>query len=235
MLKYLTQEVADKLADFFEEKGFDSIYSTVYEDNKPRMYDRVDYQGKIHRDYMPAYMSVDLSEFGNLPEHWQIDVANVMSARRSAAYKNKIKSEIEAFDTTPGIRAYMLAHYEERPRSPTKHDLRFFAKAATTTTNQFGKARPAFQVDSNASCKLKLSEAVLVSYSQEAYADMSRYAVPFTGEIVDKKKSLARLCEFVRYADTHTGWAGSGCNYSVEEINEEGKFVIISCRASIAD
>lgn len=166
---------------------------------------------------------------------------NVGCALSHILHIRKTRRAVEAFDTTPAIRAYMLAALDKDLRgcrAPEACDATHFAKASQRTTSQYGKPRPAYQPKGDCALRLSLAKAVRFTYCQDSYADMSTTLVPVSGDVAkaDLKACAANLSEFVRYADSHTGMAGSGCNYSAELVtNEHGAFAIIGCRASISD
>lgn len=174
-------------------------------------------------------------------------VANLSYDQKTAVNavltRRRDRRDIEAFETTPAIRAYMLAALETGVRGQVnlrKVDLRWMVKASRRTTNQFGSQRPAYSPQPGCSLRLKLSEAVAFLYSQESYSDDSITLVPVLGEVPSDAAAL-RVCEsnlsaFVRYSDTHTGMAGSGSNYTAHlVITEHGPVAAIHCRTSIAD
>lgn len=162
------------------------------------------------------------------------DLSEISRAQQSA----RIALAIEAFETTPAIKHYMRSQIGQRGQSePRRFDMSGFAKAAQSTRDQYGKPRKAYQADPTCPLRLHLKDAVSFSYTQEAYADYSTHLVPVTGDLPAGLGPCQRnLAAFFRYADTHTGMAGSGANWSASlEVNEHGAFAIVSCRASISD
>lgn len=152
--------------------------------------------------------------------------------------RRQVKAAVEVFETTPAIRAYMLANLRDDSERPSICDLTFLAKAAKRTVDQYGKTRPAYRPQGDCPLRLCLTKAVRFRYSQQAYADYSTTLIPVKGEVDDAGLAVCQrnLAAFVRYADSHTGMAGSGCNYSVELVrNEHGLLAVLTCRASIAD
>lgn len=146
---------------------------------------------------------------------------------------------IEAFETTAAIKKYMLDNAAARgAQKPEKRDCRYFAKAAQRTTSQFGTKREAYKPVGNCGLRMQLEQAVSFSHTQESYSDDSVTLIPVTGDVAkaDMKACHANVGAFFRYADSHTGMAGSGCNYSASlHTNELGAFIAVHCRASIAD
>lgn len=137
---------------------------------------------------------------------------------------------ILALDVPEPVRAFMLADTERRDaRTPEPCDMRHIARRALATESQYGKPRPAWKASGD--CRVQFSKAWSLSYEQQSYADVSRTLILFTGNA--SEESTKRLSEFVGRADSHTGWAGSGCNWYLESVGEG--FVVVSCRASIAD
>jgi hypothetical protein len=156
----------------------------------------------------------------------------------SEIYARKRVAAIEAFDTTPEIKAHMLANARVRgSQNPERVDYTaFLAGALAKSRSPFGKALEPYKPEPGASgIKLKPAEGVRLSYTQESYSDNSSVAVPFEvipGKPADFEAFTRNVSALVRRADSHNGMAGSGCNYSVSLY---GGFVVIHCRASIAD
>lgn len=163
-------------------------------------------------------------------------------------YRNEMKEAISKFDTTPAIRAYMFACIDDRgARVPTKRDMSFLCENLKSQRDQYGKPRKPWKPTKELGLKLKVKEAVSFKYSQESYADYTTTLIPIEGaEKIAlmmppeseqfQKDADANLASMVRYSDTHTGWAGSGCNFEARmESNEFGSFAVVTCRASIAD
>jgi hypothetical protein len=153
-------------------------------------------------------------------------------------HRMHVRDAIEAFETTPAIKAHMLSQVDQRgSRAPERVDLSNMAQVAQRRTSQYGKPRPPYAADPNCPLRMKLSEAVRFSSTQESYADHSVTLIPVYGEPpADLGPCRLNLADFFRRCDSHTGWAGSGCNYTATlETNEHGVFVSLFCRASIAD
>jgi hypothetical protein len=140
------------------------------------------------------------------------------------------------------IKAHALAALAKDVRGvehkPEPVDLSFLAERAKRTTNQFGKARKAYAPKGGCALKLQLKKAVRFTSRQEAYSDDTQFLVPVAGDLAqaDLKACQENLSEFVRYADSHTGMAGSGSNWSASlQVSDLGPVVVIYCRSSIAD
>jgi hypothetical protein len=121
---------------------------------------------------------------------------------------------------------------------PEGVDLSFLAERAKRTTNQFGTARKAYAPKGGCALKLQLKKAVRFTHRQEAYSDDAQFLVPVVGDLAqaDLKACQQNLSEFVRYADSHTGMAGSGSNWSASlTISDLGPVAVLYCRSSIAD
>lgn len=226
----VSREQAEALALAVFSAGFSGCYDAG---GRPGTY--------VDNKYVPAPVAhevLDTSAFGELPEYWSVDAQEVISEWDGHAHALSLKAKIEAFETTPGIRAKLLALFqagERGLRAPRRVDLSSLAKRAQGTTDQWGKKRAPWTPDPACTCRLKLAEAVAAVSTQEAYADHSVDLVPYEGEIKDVAAARSRLAEFLRRADSHTGWAGSGANWSVAGIDTDAKCVVVFCRASIAD
>jgi hypothetical protein len=252
----ISQELAEQIADYLVSLGFKSPYDNVYGtlespkatcdyDNgeQPLKYmhtptyedGRVIESMRPYETFYQAHEVLDFSMFGPLPKFWTIDVAEVFTARNTKINQAETRAAIVALDTTAGIREYLLADFDQEPhgRKPEKCNMTGLAQRALTLRDQYGKARPAWKVEPTCSARLKLKEGVRVRSEQQAYADVSTILIPYEGVL--SEKSVARLAEFFRRADTHTGTAGSGTNWSVEGVNRVHQFVILSGRHSIAD
>lgn len=143
---------------------------------------------------------------------------------------------IEAFDTTPEIKAHMLT-ITRGGRKPERVDYTAFLKGALENKcSPFGKTLPAYKPEPGAcGIKLRPAEAVRISYSQESYSDDSAVAIPYTvtaGKPADKAVFARNVSELVSRANSHNGWAGSGATYGA---GVRDGFVVVSCRSSIAD
>jgi hypothetical protein len=145
-------------------------------------------------------------------------------------HRRKVVAAINALNAPEAVKTYLLANANDRhAQVPEPCDLRGVTRRALLTTSQYGKPRAAWT--SHGGCRLQMTSALVFSHEQASYADHSRYIVPFTG--TPTEESTKRLTEFFCRADTHTGLAGSGSNWSVLSI-EDG-FVVVDCRASICD
>lgn len=238
----ISSDLANRIADKVETLGFDSLYSSVVI-RDGRIISKFK-GGDYSNQYVPLHQVMSengyTDEFGPLPEFWSVDVADVMAKRESDRHRQRVMAAVGALDAPAVIKARLQADVAAGIccRVPEIKDLRFFCESAKRTTDQYGKARPAYTPPADCKLTLKLSRAVLASYSQEAYADMSAYYVPVGGNVTsaDYNACIRNLNAFVRYANTHTGWAGSGCSYSADLVIEgDAAYAVITCRASIAD
>lgn len=162
---------------------------------------------------------------------------NLQAIEREIIARKRVET-IEAFDTTPEIKTYMLDRVRERgSHEPKAVDYTAFLKGALENKRSpFGQTLPAYNPEPGASgIKLQPTKAVRVSYSQEAYSDDSAVAIPYTvdaGKPADLKVFQRNVSELVRRANSHNGMAGSGATYGAAVLDG---FVVISCRSSIAD
>lgn len=156
-----------------------------------------------------------------------------------------LERAIGAFYCDPVLQRWMFSRMHERgAKKPEACDLSYFAATSQRTTSQYHKPRAAWAAKGSTPLVMHLKQAVRVSYSQEAYADMSSVVVPCSfrdgqeRELTEAevKQCNANLGTFFQYGDTHTGLAGSGSNHSASLFRFEDKyFVLVSTRASIMD
>lgn len=161
----------------------------------------------------------------NYDDHCAIS-AEIGRQRRVAA--------IEALDPTPEIKKYLFDNVSRRGMQPPVLEdfTSFFQRALDAKNNAHGRPLPAYKPEPvNGKIKMVPAKAVRYLYSQESYADHNEIAIPFEGE-GDLKAFERNVHQLVRRANTHTGWAGSGSTY---EVTVKDKFVVLFCRASIAD
>lgn len=148
----------------------------------------------------------------------------------------------------PAVRAYLLAQLESRAGEIHRfqdctqpNDMTgLFTAAITRTHNQFGKVLEPYKPDPACpSPSLKAREARCYYVGQNSYSDDQEYVIPVTvkeGTKVDLSLCGRRLSDLVRRADTHTGMAGSGSNWSAQLVStEHGIVAVLHCRVSIAD
>lgn len=144
----------------------------------------------------------------------------------------KAMNAIDEIETTDKIKSYLRNQHKEKRRGiadPEKTDLSSWAK---TASRKMATNTP-YQPEPGCKAKLKLKDAVMVSSSQEAYADYTTYAVPFVVEEgADMEVCERNLGRFCRALKTHNGFAGSGCTY---DAHLEDGFAVITQRASISD
>jgi hypothetical protein len=195
----------------------------------------------VHKGGRPVYQVLHhvitrSGMFGTLPKFWTLDVSEVLAARGKAIYEQQLTAAIDAFTTTPAIAAFLR---EQRAagtrgfRAPKAADLRYLVNLSQSARQY----KPAYKPAPGCAAVLKLADAVEYAYSQEAYADYIRYAVP----VVLANNADVAICQqnlhaFAEACRTHTGLAGSGSNYSATlHQTAAGAFVVIEQRASIAD
>ena len=218
----ISAELATELADVIVAMGYDSPYSTMWDMPK-------DTEGNFRK-------VADLPVFAdrNLPNFWALDVSEVLTARAAAARKAKLAAGIEAVETTDAIRAHLRAVFAAGERGfemPKRYSLTYLRSLAASAEGR-SHYRKNYRAAGTPTLALKLGEAVQYSYSQEAYADYVRYAVPFEGSVADAVQAKANLRDFCEAITTHTGWAGSGSNW---EADLQDGFVVLTERASISD
>jgi hypothetical protein len=146
----------------------------------------------------------------------------------------------QAFNCHPAVKEYALTFINSRGAGlPENVSLvTGLQNAAKSTRDQYGRARPAFVPEGGCPLKLHAVGGVRFAYSQESYADHSTTLVPILGEATDEQLAICRrnLSALVRRMDSHTGMAGSGCNYTASVVKVEAGYVaVIECRASISD
>lgn len=199
---------------------------------------------------MPATLSAsDVAAFAGFWSWYQPSREAHSEAYRALGYDNvqaidkevyalsRIKA-IEAFDTTVAIKVHMLTSARQRGSiKPERVDYTgFFKGAVAKRTTPYMSAMEPYKPEPGASgVKLQPAAAVRISSTQESYSDDSAVAVPFTVDAskpADMEVFARNVHALVRRADSHNGMAGSGCNYG---LSVHDGFVVINCRASIAD
>ncbi len=214
----LTEAQLNAIADVLEAHGIDSPYATNYDvtlgvDEKGR---------KIHPDKID---SVDLSGL-DLADMWKTDVHAILGERRHAKWKAGIREKYAAVQNEH-IRAYLLKAFDDNEYRGWREP------EVTSLTGLRGRdTAPKYKPVGDCGAKLKLSEAVAFAYEQQSYADHSFFVVPFDGEVKDREVALKNLRLLAASWRTHTGWAGSGSDWSVSLVDN---VVILECRSSISD
>lgn len=151
-----------------------------------------------------------------------------------------VRKAWQEFNCHPAVKEYALTFITTRGvKAPENFSfVTGLQNAAKSTRDQYGKARSAFVPEGGCPLKLHAVGAVRFTYTQESYADHSTSLVPILGEATDEQLAICRrnLSALVRRMDSHTGMAGSGCNYTASVVKVEAGYVaVIECRASIAD
>lgn len=223
----ISEELCKRIADFLEQNDISSPYTTVYD------------KGRNAAGELPKAIDfIDMAQFGELPEFWTCDVADELGKRSSARHWADVSATVEAIETTETIREFLRIECANRARGFRKPELRNLCDLAKLAMrSNMGNKKPIYVAESGCDARLHLSRAVCYAYSQESYADHSRYAVPVTiaeGANVEVcKRNLSRFVEALR---THNGYAGSGCTWTAElHTLPAGAFVVFDCRASISD
>ena len=162
-----------------------------------------------------------------LPNGWVIDVRQVLDERARAAHAAAMLDAAAHFDTTPAIRARLIAEAGGRYfRAPEVRDLSRLLQPV--------RAYPA--PSGACTARLQLRAAVSYAYEQASYADHSRYLIPVAGAIGDLAACRQNLASWAEAIRTHTGMAGSGCSYSATlVVTDDGAYVHLDQRASISD
>lgn len=164
-------------------------------------------------------------------DDWQAITAEIGRRERVAA--------IEVLDTTPEIKAVLLATVSQRGArkvTGTEDYTDFFKRALEAKYNGFGTVLGPY-VPEKGACGIKLqpSKAVCISYRQESYSDNSEIAIPYTiteGKPADKAVFARNVSALIRRADTHNGYAGSGATWRA---SVRDGFIVLYCRSSVAD
>lgn len=155
--------------------------------------------------------------------------------------RREVVRRIEAFETTPAIKLYMRDFAKTAQRglhAPVKTDMSRFAQSAKRTTDQYHKPVAPWAAKGSCGLVMKLKEAVGFTHTQESYSDDSDTLVPVVGDVTKANLALCQqnVASFFKCGDTHTGMAGSGCNWTASIVtNAAGSFILVHCRASIAD
>lgn len=186
----------------------------------------------------------------DLPEGWDRQVSDVLSARKKvrndAAQAERDAARRAAYEAIehPAIRAHLLANFETRGyrEAPKAMDLSWMAKLAASDRRQRGTkgdlyGPTPYKPQPGCNAKLHLKQAIHMAYVQDSYADLTYGAIPVTiengADLTVCKRNLRAFADACR---THTGMAGSGSNFDLTLMeNEGGVFVLFYERASIAD
>lgn len=112
-------------------------------------------------------------------------------------------------------------------------DFRKVETGEIVNVKEFAKTakRRGFEPSDNATCVMKLSDAVVIGERIDAYADYRYLAVPYHG--TPDGLAPARLRNFFSCARTADGSAGNG--YTLEFLGLSGEAVVIEQRYSLAD
>jgi hypothetical protein len=197
----------------------------------------------------PAEVSAiaDNFELAGIKSVWSQDVKDRFSfdydtlvAVSHELHLRSVRKAWQEFNCHPAVKEYALTFITTRGvKAPENFSfVTGLQNAAKSTRDQYGKARKAFVPEGGCPLKLHAVGAVRFTYTQESYADHSTSLVPIIGEATDEQLAICRrnLSALVRRMDSHTGMAGSGCNYTASVVKVEAGYVaVIECRSSIAD
>lgn len=228
----LSAATAARIADAYEAKGI-SPFGTVYGNLSWHQSMNGDTMGgslysrkfSDRHEARPEFFDAEMFALvDGLPQGWRSDVYAELSRRSAAVHAANVAAQVEAFNTTPAIKAFLRVEQGSRGFHAPK-----LTPMKGSTVRNYSPVK-------GCNARLKLSQAVSFRYTQESYADHSQTAVPVEGNPNSEacRVNLSRLCEAWR---THNGFAGSGCTYtaSIHGNDSEGWFVVFDCRASISD
>jgi hypothetical protein len=165
-----------------------------------------------------------------LPSAWTCDVSYILNERAANRRWAATAAQVEAIGHA-GIRAFIASRVAKRERgygdAGKPSDLTGLAKGA----------KDRYKPQAGCAAVLKFSQAVLVYYTQETYADMSAYAIPCELPAdADRAICQRNLNAFCQAIKTHNGFAGSGSTYDASIVDQPGgAFVLLTARASISD
>lgn len=186
----------------------------------------------------------------DLPEGWDQQVHSLLcfrtqqKSREAEAQRRAERLATYEVVEHPAIRAHLIANVDTRGyrETPKPLDLSWMAKLAASDRRQRGTkgdlyGPTPYKPQPGCNAKLHLKQAIRMAFVQDAYADLHYAAIPVTieegADLTVCKRNLAAFGEACR---THTGLAGSGSNFDLTLIeNEGGVFVLFYERASIAD
>jgi hypothetical protein len=245
----ISRDLAEQIADHVASLGYNSPFSTVLDDGVSRTEQRTDSRGHTYKHFVPVHEGLDFSAFGALPEGWASDVHQTLSDRLAARVRAELGAAIEAFETTPAIKAHLgrlFAQSERGLRKPERADLTGMARlAARDLTREVvlpsGRrtriGKPAYRPKDGCKARLKLKEAVFCLSTQESYADHTEYAIPVEiEEGADMAVCHQNLHHFAECLGTHDGTAGSGSTWGASlVVTPEGAYVALNGRHSISD
>lgn len=103
------------------------------------------------------------------------------------------------------------------------------------TSDSFG--HPVKPWKPTAGLTARFKGALVLGRGMFAYSDDTLYAVPCDGAVTDLGAARGALAAFVRRGDTHTGWAGSGVNWTVDafEAVAGGAVALLRVRHSLSE
>lgn len=220
--------LAEELADLFTAAGINSPFSK----ESGRTVDGRYESGPASWSKVPAIAA----KVAGLPAYWDLDVAFVLGKRREAQALAARVATYEAVENAT-IRAFLLSLDPNGLGMVKAEPIDLTWMIALSRRDNMANGKPVYQPEPGCKASMKLSAAVHYNYTQEAYADHSRYAVPVeldaAAELTICKRNLQAFCRALR---THNGLAGSGSEWSADlHVGDDGAFVIFDCRASISD
>lgn len=161
-------------------------------------------------------------------------------AARHAAHDAAVDAFLAGYAASPALERHIRAAcaFDARgARQPEATDLTDWIKRAIAkTSDQFHKPLPAY-APKPSGFRLLTDKAVKLTYVQDSYADYVTTAIPLeVTQPTDVAAARENLAQLSRRLDTHTGWAGSGTDYTFDlHAGDEGAYVILTARHSIAD
>jgi hypothetical protein len=169
-----------------------------------------------YSDFVPE--GFDFAAIEAVDQYWKLAVISVQGRRA-------LEAKIATFADRPAIHALLIAA-QGAQRGRVEAEATDLTKLCATA------ARGGFQPAEGCRARLKLKDAVVISYEQAAWADYRTYAVPFEGD-ASSPTCAANLSRFCAALCTATGIAGVGSTWEAD-IPADG-LVILRQRSSIAD
>lgn len=233
-----------------EQTAFREGRLTGYHKDKPRdRHDRLIHiytRGPVEQAFEEAGFDPKAHKDRRLVDHFlkahRDEKLASLEALRAKERAEAINAFLAAHPQTPGAERLIREACAYGAKGGHAPELMVFdwADRLSRVTNPYGGKTTAVApyAPEPSGYKLRIHEAVSLSYRQEAYADYSTYLIPVTvEEPKDRNAALRNLRQIAVKLGTHNGWAGSGSthDFTLVDGDDDGCFVVMVSRHSISD